>query len=158
MQHGCSGGYYIAFFYGGFVQTVGRLCRAHFRSLLIPADIDKNDIPPATVLKTIYDILGTLFAVMCMNFTAMPFMLLTISNSLKGWANVGWYGVVLVGGAMTFFYGGGSHYLKKVQANRVKKLDALRASSSVSSGAVTPGRPLTMPPVDIPLEEVDRKL
>ncbi|EJD00976.1 MBOAT-domain-containing protein [Fomitiporia mediterranea MF3/22] len=155
--HGCSGGYYVAFFYGGFVQTVGRLCRNHLRPLLLPPNIGKNDVPPPTLAKRIYDVLGIMCAVACMNYAAMPFMLLTIVDSLKGWRAVGWYGHVLVFGGLAFFYLGGSRYLKGVQMRRVKKVDAGKVKSEEVSGFTTP-EPMTLPPVDIALEEVDKKI
>lgn len=159
LKHGCSGGYYIAFFYGGFVQTVGRLCRNNFRPLLLPANAGKNDVPPATLAKRIYDILGIILAVACTNYAAMPFMLLSVRDSLQGWAAVGWYGFVLVAIAMGFFYLGGSHYLKGVQMRRVKKVDASNAAPALSRGSSTATlRPMTIPPVDIAINEVDKRL
>ncbi|KAL5508428.1 ALE1 [Sanghuangporus vaninii] len=158
--HGCSGGYYIAFFYGGFVQTLGRLCRNHLRVLLIPPNLGKNDVPPATLAKRIYDVLGIVSAVACMNYAAMPFMLLSLKDSLNGWKAVSWYGHSLVLGGLAFFYMGGSHYLKGVQARRVKKLDAAlkaKTESDESTGVSTPSA-MIVPPVDIVLEEVDKKL
>ncbi|KAL5530551.1 ALE1 [Sanghuangporus sanghuang] len=158
--HGCSGGYYIAFFYGGFVQTLGRLCRNHLRVLLLPPSLRKNDIPPATLAKRVYDVLGIVSAVACMNYAAMPFMLLSLKDSLNGWKVVGWYGHSLVFGGLAFFYMGGSHYLKGVQARRMKKLDAAskaKAESGRSTGVSTPSA-MTIPPIDIVLDEVDKKL
>ncbi|PAV20812.1 MBOAT-domain-containing [Pyrrhoderma noxium] len=154
--HGIAGGYYIAFFFGGFVQTLGRLCRAHFRILLLPANAGKNDVAPATFAKMVYDVLSVICAVACTNYAAMPFMLLDVRDSLKGWAAVGWYGHVLVFGGMAFFYLGGSHYLKGVQNRRVARVKKLDQKTS-DLGTETP-RPLTIPPVDIPLEEVDKRL
>ncbi|KAI5124885.1 hypothetical protein M0805_007315 [Coniferiporia weirii] len=155
--HGVAGGYYIAFFYGGFVQTVGRLCRSNIRPLLLPANAGKNtkDLPPPTLAKRLYDVLSVICAVMLTNYAAMPFMLLGTRDSLKGWAAVGWYGHVAIGGAMAFFYLGGAGYLKAVQVKRVKKADAPKGT-----GASTPGtpNPMTMPPMDIAMDEVDKRL
>ncbi|KAH8113294.1 MBOAT-domain-containing protein [Phellopilus nigrolimitatus] len=156
--HGIAGGYYIAFFFGGFVQTVGRLCRANLRPLLLPPNVGKNgkDLPPPSLAKRVYDILSVLLAVGITNYTAMPFMLLDVRDSLKGWAIVGWYGHVIIGVALAFFYLGGSQYLKGVQARRVKKLDAAKGVSDTSLPR-TPGA-MVVPPVDIAMEEVDKKL
>ena len=104
----------------------------------------------------VYDVLSVICAVACTNYAAMPFMLLDVRDSLKGWAAVGWYGHVLVFGGMAFFYLGGSHYLKGVQNRRVARVKKLDQKMS-DLGTETP-RPLTIPPVDIPLEEVDKRL
>ncbi|THH12341.1 hypothetical protein EW145_g8 [Phellinidium pouzarii] len=157
LWHGFAGGYYIAFFYGGFVQTVGRLCRSNIRPLLLPANISKNakELPPPTLAKRVYDIISVVCAVMLINYAAMPFMLLGLRESLNGWSAVGWYGHVIIGGAMAFFYLGGTQYLQGVQAKRVKKLDAPKKDSGLS----TPGMPNPMAaPVDVALDEVDKKL
>ena len=168
--HGCSGGYYIAFFYGGFVQTAGRLCRAHLRPLFLPANAGKNDTGPATVAKMVYDVIGTIVAVMCTNYAAMPFMLLSVKDSLKGWAAVGWYGHVFVIGAFAFFYGGGGRFCKKLQEKRMKSSATAKAIHDASMTAAAPGRPtangsqgvatppFAVPPLDIPLEKIDKDL
>ena len=92
-----------------------------------------------------------------MNYAAMPFMLLTVRDSLRGWSAVDWYGHVLVFGGLGFFYPGGSRYLKRLQARRVKKVDARKEDSGALTGAATPSA-MTIPPVDIALDEVDKKL
>ena len=94
---------------------------------------------------------------MCTNYAAMPFMLLSTKDSLKGWSAVGWYGFVIVFGALAFFYGGGSAFCKRLQAKRQGSATA-QAIRDASMTAATPGRPLTVPPLDIPLEMVDKKL
>ena len=58
--------------------------------------------------------------VMLVNYAAAPFMLLTVEDSLECFSRVAWYGYVIVGGALFFFYAGGSRALKKAQAKRVK--------------------------------------
>ena len=78
----------------------------------------------------VYDVLSVICAVACTNYAAMPFMLLDVRDSLKGWAAVGWYGHVLVFGGMAFFYLGGSHYLKGVQNRRVARVKRLDQKTS----------------------------
>lgn len=56
---------------------------------------------------------------MLTNYTAAPFMLLTIEDSLDCFSRVAWYGYTIVGGSMFFFYAGGTRMLKKAQAKRV---------------------------------------
>ena len=91
---------------------------------------------------------------MMTNYCAMPFMLLGVKRSLVGWANVGWYGHFMIGGTMAFFYAGGTGYLKRIQARRIKKYEG---KISPPTGPATPN-PLVAPPVDIALDEVDKKL
>lgn len=130
---------------------MGRLCRSNIRPLLLPPDAEKNARGPSTFAKRLYDILGIIAAVSLTNYAAIPFMLLSIRDSLKGWAAVGWYGHVLIFGAMAFFHLGGTSYLKKVQAKRVKRVDSMK--KAVNDKPRTPG-PMVVPPVDMVLEEV----
>ena len=97
--------------------------------------------------------LSIVAAVSLTNYTAMPFMLLTIRSSLQGWAAVGWYGHVMIGSAMAFFYVGGTSYLKKVQAKRVKSSEFAAAKKVVVDQPKTPG-PMVVPPVEIALEDL----
>lgn len=168
-QHGVAGGYYLAFFFGGFVQTVGRLCRANIRPLLLVAEsntslkegLSKPELSNLrATLKRVYDVLGTVSAVMLMNYCTAPFMLLTVRRSLKGWANLGWYGHWMIGMALSFFYLGGKSYLRRLQGDRIKKAEkeiALAAKiTSTSTTSVSANG--MVPPVDIALEEVENVL
>ncbi|OBZ76121.1 Lysophospholipid acyltransferase [Grifola frondosa] len=142
--HGISGGYYLTFFFAGFVQTVGRLCRSHLRPLFLPATYVSNrnaPPPPQTPLKRAYDIVGTLY-------------------SLLGWSNLHWYGHWIIGGALLFFYGGGTRALRRCQTARMKKAglkrDKLQADLP-GSGTVTPmPRAPTLPPFDEAAREIEQ--
>jgi lysophospholipid acyltransferase len=57
---------------------------------------------------------------MLVNYAAAPFMLLTIEDTLECFSRVAWYGYIIVGGSLFFFYAGGTRALKKAQAKRVK--------------------------------------
>ena len=102
----------MTFVFGGLVQTVGRICRKHFRPLFLSTS--KSSSLPR--FKPVYDVVGTICSVLLLNFTCAPFMLLTISASLKGWKSLGLYGFWMMGAALIFFYGGGFWLLGKVQA------------------------------------------
>jgi len=125
------------------VTTAGRLCRAHLRPLFLPA------VPgsPVSLTKQAYDVLGTVATMLVLNFTATPFMLLTVRDSLEVWGRLGWYGVWMVGGALVFFYAGGARVLKTAQGMRPPPpvVDAKR------EGNLTPGAVFQMPP---PLDQV----
>lgn len=54
---------------------------------------------------------------------------------------------------MAFFYLGGTSYLKKVQAKRVKSSEFASAKKVVVDQPRTPG-PMVVPPVEMALEEM----
>ncbi|GJE84957.1 MBOAT-domain-containing protein [Phanerochaete sordida] len=160
--HGIAGGYYLTFLFGGFVQTVGRLCRSHVRPLFLPAtwvEVRGGPPPPATPLKRAYDAVGTVACILTLNFLAAPFMLLTWRDSLLGWSRLGWYGLWMVFGAMAFFYAGGIKLLRRAQAARVQRAGVAKelreVPSGVATGATTP-RVEVLPPFDDVAKEVER--
>ena len=166
-QHGVSPGYYLTFLLGGFITTVARLSRSTFRPLVLsvvsgPVDSKaanghnaKPPIPPSTLVKTAYDIAGTVCTVMLANFGVIPHILLYWSDSAEAWHRLHWYGLWMVFGSMAFFYGGGTAWLKGVQAKRVRRANAVPASSSRPG---TPGDAPTVPPVDAVFREAEKKL
>jgi len=56
---------------------------------------------------------------------------------------------------MAFFYGGGTAWLKGLQAKRVRRANAALASISRPG---TPGGAPTVPPVDAVFREAEKKL
>ncbi|TFK74475.1 MBOAT-domain-containing protein [Pluteus cervinus] len=111
--HGIAGGYYLTFLMGGFITTAARLARANFRPLVLPPAGQET-----SSTKRIYDLLATLISVIILNYTAAPFMLLTVKNSLYSWGLLGWYGHAIIGGALLFFYAGGTAFCRGLQAKR----------------------------------------
>ena len=128
------------------MTTAGRLCRAHLRPLFVPA-VSGSPVP---VMKRAYDVLGTVATVLVLNFTATPFMLLTVRDSLEAWSRLGWYGVWMVGGALVFFYAGGARVLKTVQGMRPPPLPPV-VDDAKREGSMTPGAVFQVPP---PLDQV----
>lgn len=112
-QHGIAGGYYLTFLMGGFITSAARLVRNNVRPLVLPA----ADQPPST-LKTLYDIAGTIASILILNYAASPFMLLTLKDSFRAWACLGYYGHVIIFGGLLFFYAGGTKYFKSLQVKR----------------------------------------
>lgn len=155
MQHGVSSGYYLAFLSGGFAQTSGRLCRTYLRPLVLPADyVSARGVPPPpqTTVKRLYDLVGFLTALPLMNYLAVPFMLLTWRECLRGWRAVGWYGHILIFVPFVFFHLGGAKLLRNLQVTRVKrvsgKVDADKLNGS--PGTSTPGTPaMQVPALDM---------
>ncbi|TCD66824.1 lysophospholipid acyltransferase [Steccherinum ochraceum] len=158
--HGISGGYYLAFTMGGFVQTIGRLCRSNIRPLFLPATyVATRDAPPPpqTTAKIAYDVIGTVCTVLLLNYMAAPFMLLSLKDSFLGWANLQYYGIVMTVAAFAFFYGPGTSILKKMQAQRVKKAGGVPVQAN---GVVkTPGPQVqTLPPLDVAAQRFEKKV
>ena len=142
------------------MQTAGRLARSTFRPLVLPPTWNprSRDAPPRTLMKMIYDFLGIVCAVSAMNYAAMPFMLLGVQRSLEGWSHVAWYGFVMVGGALVFFNLGGAAFLSGIQKKRVKRAEGGKAKEVAESKTPSTPGPMTVPPVDLALDEVDKRL
>lgn len=88
-------------------------------------------------------------SILLLNYIGPPFMLLGIKDSLSCWNQLGWYGHVVVFGALAFFYGGGQKALRSLHPD-VPKLsrEDSRASSLTprSSGTSTPVESFALPP------------
>ncbi|KAK2462342.1 hypothetical protein APHAL10511_005648 [Amanita phalloides] len=133
--HGIAGGYYLTFMFGGFVTTAARLVRAGVRPLLLPGP----DEQPSTA-KQLYDLGGIVLSIMIVNYAAAPFMLLSVKDSLTTWSRLGWYGHVIIFGAMVFFYGGGTKYFRRLQKEK-----GIAPSVKQSNGTTTPIPSLAAP-------------
>ncbi|KAH8999427.1 MBOAT, membrane-bound O-acyltransferase family-domain-containing protein [Lactarius akahatsu] len=165
--HGVSAGYYLTFLLGGFITTVARLTRSTVRPLVLPpvsgptdskaanGNDTKQSTPPPTLIKTAYDVAGTVCTVLVVNFACTPFILLHLSDAVEAWRRLHWYGLWMVFGSMAFFYSGGTAWLKGIQAKRVRHVNAAAVSTS---GPGTPGVAPTVPPVDVVFREAENKL
>ncbi|KAF8627569.1 hypothetical protein AX15_004361 [Amanita polypyramis BW_CC] len=120
--HGIAPGYYLTFLFGGFITTVARMARANIRPLLLP-EAGQQPSP----LKQLYDLGGIFLSILIVNYAAAPFMLLSVKDSLTVWSLLGWYGNVIIFGALAFFYGGGIKYFRTLQKEK---------------GIVPPGKPV----------------
>jgi lysophospholipid acyltransferase len=143
--HGTYTGYYLTFALGGFVQTAARLARTNLRPLFLspleilppklPDALAKQGFkippPPITLLKQIYDVLGTITTTMILNFIPAPFILWYWSTSLEAWKRMDYYGLWIIGLAFAFFYGGGGAACRKWNEQRLK-----RATKSVAKDIV----------------------
>lgn len=104
----------------------------------------------------LYDLAGIVATNLILNFTAAPFMLLTINRSLQAWSRLNWYGVWMIGGGLLFFNFGGKGFLKGMQAKRVKGATTKAKAELMASGPNTPGAH-TVPPIDLAVKEVKVK-
>lgn len=109
-----------------------------------------------------YDLAGTLCSILLLNYLASPFMLLTVHDSLLGWSRLGWYGHIMVGGAMLFFYGGGTKILKGVQKARLRqagvKMPEARVAASTEGVATPKPAAFPVPPLDEAAKSVEGKV
>jgi len=130
---------------GGFITTAARLARSNIRPLLLPAPGEK---PSAA--KEFYDIVGTLFSTAILNYAASPFMLLTASNSFTAWSRLGYYGHIIIGGGLVFFYAGGTKYFGHLQRERgivmSSKSTANGGASRSGQGTPVSEETFTLPP------------
>ncbi|KAF9004795.1 endoplasmic reticulum protein [Cyathus striatus] len=138
--HGIASGYYLTFFFGGFITAVARQARQNFRPFFLPG-------APLAVLKPIYDIVGIIASEMTLNYAAAPFIILSARKSVIVWSRLGWYGHILIFGGLAFFYLGGTGLMRGLQkscgiAPPAKKGQAQPVqngtASGTSSGTQTP--------------------
>ena len=106
-------------------------------------------------MKIAYNVAGTVCTVLVVNFATTPFILLHLSDGVEAWRRLHWYGLWMVFGSMAFFYGGGTAWLKGIQAKRVRRVNAAAVSMS---GPGTPGVAPTVPPVDAVFQKVEKKM
>jgi len=141
--HGIASGYYLTFLMGGFITSAARLARSNIRPLLLPAPGEQS-----SGAKELYDIGGTLLSTTILNYAASPFMLLTAKDSFLVWSRLGYYGHIIIGGALIFFYGGGTKYFKRLQKARGITADgkAAAANGSASRGTPVSEKTFTLPP------------
>ncbi|KAF8816510.1 endoplasmic reticulum protein [Phlegmacium glaucopus] len=148
--HGIATGYYLTFLMGGFITTVARLARSNIRPLLLPPA--SNPSAPPSILKRIYDLLGILFSILILNYTASPFILLTARDSMLTWSRLGWYGHIIVMGGLVFFYAGGTKICKSLQKAKgilpPSRPPVNGTATKVVSGISTPlsEKTFTLPP------------
>ena len=176
--HGTYSGYYLTFALGGFVQTAARLARTNLRPLFLspleilppklPDALAKQGLkippPPTTLLKQIYDVVGTITTMMILNFIVAPFTLWYWSTSLEAWKRMNYYGLWMVGLGFVFFYGGGGAACRKWKEQRLKTATKSVAQEIVGENYVHPtlrtdemkGTGLQhVPPVDQAVLEVE---
>ncbi|KAK0191425.1 endoplasmic reticulum protein [Armillaria mellea] len=139
--HGVAGGYYLTFILGGFITTAGRLARANIRPLVMPAEGQ-----PPSVAKRLYDLAGTIATVMMVNYVAVPFMLLTIKDSLIAWYRLAFYGHVLIFSALGFFYAGGAKMLRAQRGGRGRRRVGRRRRLGRRQFTLPPSLDSVMPP------------
>lgn len=98
---------------GGFITSAARLMRTNVRPLLLPAPGQSPSL-----VKRLYDLGGTVLSAAILNYAASPFMLLTAESSFIAWTRLGFYGHIIIGGTLVFFYSGGTGFFRGLQKKR----------------------------------------
>ncbi|KAE8233826.1 hypothetical protein CF326_g1132 [Tilletia indica] len=147
--HGISPGYYLTFVLGGLNQSAARTLRRHVRPLFftdprapnpsVRAALKKKNKQPEPARPTrysagqwLYSALSVTAVQLTLNFTVVPFMLLTISDSLKAWHEVGYYGAVMTVGTMLAFRFGGMGSVLDRQSGVAAKRKEEKAKTAAS--------------------------
>ncbi|KAI8595699.1 MBOAT, membrane-bound O-acyltransferase family-domain-containing protein [Dissophora ornata] len=87
LWHGFYPGYYLLFASAAFALTAGKLLRAHLRPRFVSATTGKTPLW--------YNLAGTVITQMTINYMSMPFLILTLKDSLELWKDL--YFVVHIG-------------------------------------------------------------
>lgn len=96
--------------------------------MLPPSNIEpepprpKADHLPPSIVKRLYDLVGSLAALMVLNFTVAPFVIGGFYDSLETWRRMDWYGLWLVGGTLAFFSMGGKRWMRSLAHMRVSRM------------------------------------
>ncbi|RUS23259.1 membrane-bound O-acyltransferase domain-containing protein [Endogone sp. FLAS-F59071] len=116
LWHGFHPGYYLTFITGALLQNTGKHLRRYLRPLVFTPDL-KQALP----IKTAYDIAGYLLTQMAFNYTVMPFVILSFTNSVNLWRSLYFYTHVGILVIELFFAVGGKAWCQSVQKKRVEK-------------------------------------
>ncbi|KAK3302116.1 MBOAT, membrane-bound O-acyltransferase family-domain-containing protein [Chaetomium strumarium] len=127
--HGFYPGYYLSFVLASFIQTVAKNLRRTFRPFFLDP---KTGSPLPT--KRYYDIASWLTTQVTFSFVVMPFLLLSLSESLQAWSRVYFYGVIGTAGAMAFFASPAKRYLKKELERRYAKVGVVAVPTTTGTG------------------------
>jgi len=135
--HGFAPGYYMSFVLGSFIQNVAKGSRRLIRPFFLTPDGTK---PLAT--KPAYDVLTWLLTQLAFSFAVIPFLVLTIEDSLFVWSRVYYYAIVGVGIGSLFFASPAKRILSKRVKARSPRPGLQRNDSQQSLSGATLGVPL----------------
>ena len=125
--HGFYPGYYLSFILAAFLQTIAKNTRRHVRPLFLTPD-GKNPLPT----KRYYDFATYVITQLAFCFTTVPFVILTLPDSLLVWGRVYFYTIVGVIFSMAFFASPAKTWL-------INKQKARSAGPAKASDATKPG-------------------
>jgi len=144
LWHGVSSGYYLTFLLAGFITTAARLVRQNIRPFFASG-------APNSPAKRLYDVVGIITTLLVLNYAVSPFILLTATDSIRSWKNLGFYGHIATMVSLAFFYLGGSQYLKGLQKQMGILPPSKGPAKSATNGTETPIQEknfVSMPAID----------
>ncbi|KJZ73352.1 hypothetical protein HIM_07146 [Hirsutella minnesotensis 3608] len=136
LWHGFYPGYYLAFVLASLVQTAAK----NFRRFVRPFFLEPVGGEP-TSSKRFYDGLTLVATQLTFPFTTTPFILLGLTDSLKAWRGVYFYGLVSTLACLVFFASPGKALLKSRLEERQGQASS-RLVRSISSESLTGGEPI----------------
>jgi lysophospholipid acyltransferase len=99
--HGFYPGYYFTFVYAAIFIDIARRIRTIFRPYVTEGQgKDEKKIYP---IYYVYDILGRFFGMWIFTFGFQGFAGLSVANTIIGYSNLGWSGVILIFGSVLIF-------------------------------------------------------
>jgi len=156
--HGISPGYYLTFFIGSLGSSAARSVRRYIRPLVLPVPSDSSKSVPPTILKRAYDVLGTVTSILILNYIVVPFMLLELRPSIRGWTSMYWYGhVVIIGFLVWGNLLGGFAWLGRIGKARVAATTTIKVKETaglMEHDLKTPRGELIAPPLDSVVQDL----
>ncbi|KAF8245090.1 MBOAT-domain-containing protein [Wilcoxina mikolae CBS 423.85] len=140
LWHGISPGYYLTFITASLVQTTAKQFRRHVRPLFLSAD-QKSAGP----YKKAYDIFSMIITQLAFSYVAAPFIILSLSGSIKVWTRA--FFIVHLGiiASMAFFNSPGKQWLVAKQQKRAGRARMERSISNDSIHQEGGGHPMGLP-------------
>ncbi|PWN44769.1 MBOAT-domain-containing protein [Ceraceosorus guamensis] len=157
--HGVAPGYYLTFVLGGLCQSVGRTLRRHLRPIFYTDPRSPNPTlfnwTSFNTGQILYSMASVLVVQLSMSYTVIPFQLLSIQDSLKGWKLLNYYVVLVVAGIMISFRLGLGKSLDRVSGVEKQKREA-KINGSAAASTSKAGNP-QVPDVDAAQKEAEKK-
>lgn len=128
-----------------------------FRRYLRPLFMEADGQKPGAY-KTYYDFVTYLITQAMFCFTTAPFVILSLSDSLKVWSRVYFYAIAAIAASMVFFASPGKVWLVQQQKRRTRPA-ATQITSHDSSENTMPGLPGSpRGHVDEPIREIETEI
>lgn len=132
--------YAVTFVLGGLCQSSGRTLRRHLRPIFYTDPRSPNPTlfnwTSYSAGQILYSICSVLVVQLSMDFTVIPFQLLSIQDSLKGWKLLNYYVVLAVLGIMVAFRSGLGKTLDRISGVEKQKRSA-KANGKVEPSTTT---------------------
>ncbi|KAI6778250.1 Lysophospholipid acyltransferase [Emericellopsis cladophorae] len=136
LWHGFYPGYYLTFLLASLIQTAAK----HFRRHVRPFFMDPLTGGPSSK-KWIYDSATYVATQLTFAFAVCPFLILSMSDSLRVWARVYFYGLLWTIAALIFFASPGKAMLRRQLEKRHGRASA-RMVRTISTESMSGGHPI----------------